>query len=98
MTDPLDREDWLEVLNREVYVTFGPRVLALDRRVLQEWSLFERRKLADGTIAPTVESLTVATAKAHELIYLTRQSALAQEVGCTVENPWVPHDATDPRA
>jgi predicted nucleic acid-binding protein len=87
-SDPLIRENWLDVLDREVHVTFGPRVLVLDRRVLQEWSLIERRRLADGAIAPTVESLTVATAKAHGLTYLTRQSPLAVEVGCAVENPW----------
>src|SRR5579864_8422582 len=55
--DPLIREDWLTALNREVYVTFGARVLPVDRRVLDEWALIERRTLSTGAMAPTVESL-----------------------------------------
>ena len=88
VSDPLIREDWLTALNREVYVTFGARVLPVDRRVLDEWALIERRMLSTGAMASTVESLAVATAKAHALTYVARESELAQEVGCALENPW----------
>ncbi len=75
-------------LRQELLPRFGQRILAISREVVQVWG----RKLAEaekrGASVPVVDSLIAATALAHDLVVVTRNSADMEPMGVTVLNPW----------
>lgn len=80
------RDDWLELVDREVPRTFGARLLPVNRVTLQRWSLFAADKTAPK--ASIDESISIATALAHSLVYVTRDSELAKYLRVDTESPW----------
>jgi hypothetical protein len=74
--------NWLEV---ELVGWFGPRLLPVTAAVADRWG---RLVAAAGRSIPAVDSLLAATALAHDLRLVTRNSADFQFPGLVVLNPW----------
>jgi hypothetical protein len=74
--------NWLE---GELVGWFGPRLLPVTAAVADRWG---RLVAAAGRSIPAVDSLLAATALAHDLRLVTRNSADFQFPGLVVLNPW----------
>lgn len=72
-------DTWLE----EVVAGFGDRVLHVDERVSDEWGRMNAIRPL-----PVVDALLAATARAHGLIFVTRNGADVQGVGVDILNPF----------
>ncbi|MBI1774683.1 MAG: type II toxin-antitoxin system VapC family toxin [Proteobacteria bacterium] len=72
-------EEWLT----EVDVAFGERVLAIDRRVMDEWGRMSAR-----SPIPVIDGMLAATAKVHDLTLVTRNDGDVSGLGAKVLNPF----------
>ncbi len=72
-------EKWLA----ELVVTFGARILPVDRVIAEEWG----RLMAIRSV-PVTDALLVATAKTHGLTLVTRNVADVAGLGVKVLNPF----------
>jgi predicted nucleic acid-binding protein len=66
-------ETWLE----ELLSTFAERILPIDERVAQVWGRINARESF-----PVIDSLLAATAEAHGLTLVTRNSKTSSAAGC----------------
>ena len=72
----------------EVAAGFGPRILAIDLPVVNAWAdvaLRHRRALRTVSAA---DELIAATAIAHDLTLITRNTRDFQFSGCKLHSPW----------
>jgi len=72
-------EAWLE----SVAAAFGERILPVDLAVAIEWGRMSGRRPI-----PTVDGLLAATAKAHDLMLVTRNASDVADLGARVLNPF----------
>ncbi len=72
-------EKWLGEVNE----AFGPRILPVDRKVADAWG----RLSAAGTF-PVIDALLAATAKAHDLTFVTRNVKDVAGSGVHCLNPF----------
>ena len=86
-TSPSKRQAWISKIDNDVPIQFGSRLLPVDRAVLQTWSRIANVGQASSS-ASMEESIEVATALHHGLVYVTAQSDLAASEGCPTESPW----------
>jgi predicted nucleic acid-binding protein len=78
-------EQWL-ALDLEVW--FADRVLPVDRRVAMRWASLVTQGSRTGRPLPTVDSIIAATALAHDLTIVTRNTKDFEGLGATIINPW----------
>jgi len=85
----LKRQNWLDLLDREVPRQFGIRLLPVDRALLEIWSRVANEPVGAANKPALIdESMEVATAIQYSLTYVVRESALAVKVRCPTESPW----------
>lgn len=72
-------ERWLARLTAE----HADRIVPIDPTIADEWG-----RIAARRPLPVVDGLLAATAKARELILVTRNAADVTGTGCRVMNPW----------
>lgn len=84
-TDEIKRQrlaDWLET---ELTSFFSGRILTIDPQVADRWG----RMMAEaGRPLPSVDSLLAATAAAHDLVMVTRNSKDFEGLPVQTFNPW----------
>ncbi len=74
--------DWLE---QTLPAFFSGRILPIDERVADHWG----RLLAEaGRPMPAIDSLIAATASAHNLMLVTRNTADFNYCGVEIIDPW----------
>ena len=78
-------KNWLE---DELTSRFEPRILPVDLPVAHAWGVFMARSTAVGANLGAVEALFAATAQAHELTLVTRNSRHFNRLGIPLLNPW----------
>ena len=86
---PFKRQEWLNRVDQQVPQQFGARLIPVDRQVWEKWSTISGN-MESGKEPPMDESIEIATALRHSLVYATKGSELAQAVRCPTENPWQP--------
>ena len=74
-------ELWLDSLQRD----FGDRLLPVSLTVADAWGL-----LNAPAPLPVVDSLLAATALAHGLVFVTRDTSKLEGAGVPLLNPWEP--------
>ena len=67
---------------------FDRRLLSVSREVAVMWGQMQGEAENKGTPIPTVDSLIAATAKAHDLVVVTRNGDDIERCGVEVINPW----------
>jgi predicted nucleic acid-binding protein len=78
-------EQWL---TQDLEVWFSGRVLPVDRQVAMRWASLVAQGSRTGRPLPTVDSLIAATALAHSLTVVTRNTKDFEGIGATTLNPW----------
>lgn len=74
--------DWIET---ELPAFFSGRILGIDTAVADRWG---RLVAQAGQPLPAIDSLLVATAAQHGLIFVTRNMRDVQGLGVQLINPW----------
>ena len=78
-------EHWLEHVLAE---RFSGRILSIDVEAADLWGRMQAQAEKHGHPLPTLDSLLAATALAHGLILVTRNSRDFAETGAELHNPW----------
>ena len=78
-------EHWL---TQDLEAWFSGRVLPVDRKVAMRWASLVAQGSRTGRSLPTVDSLIAATALAHGLTIVTRNTKDFEGIGATIVNPW----------
>lgn len=74
-------ERWLEELHR----LFADRIIPVDVAVAEEWG-----RINAGDPVPVEDGLMAATAKVHQMVFVTRNVADVARTGVRLLNPWEP--------
>jgi predicted nucleic acid-binding protein len=74
-------EAWLAQVNK----SFADRVLSIDQAVADTWG-----RMDAGRPLSTIDALLAATAKAHGMTLVTRNSSDVANIGVDVLNPFLP--------
>jgi toxin FitB len=80
-----DLERWLK---DELETWFLGRVLLLDRTVAERWAVLVAHSIRIGRPLPTLDSQIAATALAHDLTVVTRNTRDFESAGVRTFNPW----------
>jgi predicted nucleic acid-binding protein len=78
-------ETWLE---KDLHEWFENRLLIIDEAIANRWGLLAAAAQRVGTPLAIIDGLLSATALAHNLIVVTRNSADFASAGVPVLNPW----------
>jgi predicted nucleic acid-binding protein len=77
-------EHWL---TQDLEAWFSGRVLPVDRKVAMRWASVVAQATRTGRLLPTIDSLIGATALAHDLTIVTRNTRDFETIGVTIINP-----------
>ena len=80
-----DLQLWLE---HDLESWFEDRILPIDRKVANEWAELMIKCVRMGKPLPAIDSLIAATAIAHGLAVVTRNTRDFASAGATTVNPW----------
>lgn len=80
-----DLQQWFE---GELQARFSGRILPIDEAVASQWARFIAPLLKQGRPLPTIDSLLMATALAHGLTLVTRNTKDFSALGVDLMNPW----------
>jgi predicted nucleic acid-binding protein len=75
-------------LRQDLEAWFAERILPVDRRVADRWASLVAQGVRTGRPLPTADSLIAATALAHDLAIVTRNTRDFEGVGAATVNPW----------
>jgi toxin FitB len=78
-------ERWL---SQELEDWFAGRILPVDRRVAMSWASIVAQATRTGRTLPTIDSLIGATALAHDLVVVTRNTKDFAGICAMTINPW----------
>lgn len=67
---------------------FDGRILSIDIEVAEQWGLICAHAEKQGLSLPVVDGLIAATALAHGLIVVTRNTSDMEPSGVPLLNPW----------
>jgi hypothetical protein len=75
-------------LRQDLEAWFAGRILPVDRRVAARWASLVADSIRSGRPLPTVDSLIAATALAHDLAIVTRNTRDFEGIGAATVDPW----------
>jgi predicted nucleic acid-binding protein len=76
---------WFE---EEILTRYADRILVLDTAVMLRWGALMAALTARGRVLPAFDSLLAATALAHDMRLVTRNTQHFAETGVQLVNPW----------
>jgi predicted nucleic acid-binding protein len=83
------RKEFLQSwISNDLIQRFRSRILSVDEEVAVVWGRIQGEAERRGRPMPAVDSLIAATAVAHQLTVVTRNSSDIEESGVSVFNPW----------
>lgn len=80
-------EAWLQ---KDLRARFEDRILEIDEDVADRWGLLTAAARNSGIVLPVIDGLLAATALAHNLTLVTRDTGQIPSMGVAVFNPWLP--------
>ncbi|MBS1826767.1 MAG: type II toxin-antitoxin system VapC family toxin [Acidobacteria bacterium] len=78
-------EQWLR---HDLEEWFAGRILPVDRLVSDHWAILTAKRSIAGKPLPAIDSLIAATAIAHGLAIVTRNTKDFEGIGLLTVNPW----------
>lgn len=85
------RERLASWLAHELSARFKHRILGIGQRVAETWSIVTARCQKAGVTLGTMDAFIAATAEAHGLTLVTRNTRDFESVGIALLNPWDRH-------
>ncbi|MBL9188300.1 MAG: type II toxin-antitoxin system VapC family toxin [Opitutaceae bacterium] len=82
------RRELLRWLENEIEPGFSGRILGVDAEVARHWAEIQDRASRAGKSLPAMDSLFAATARAHDLTLVTRNTADFAAAGIPLIDPW----------
>jgi toxin FitB len=83
------RKEFLQSwISNDLIQRFRSRILSVDEEVAVVWGRIQGEAERRGRPMPAVDSLIAATAFAHQLTVVTRNSSDIEKSGVSVFNPW----------
>ncbi len=82
------RRDLQRWFDEDLPARFAGRILAFDARVASRWAHLTASLLDKGRPLPTLDSQIAATARAHDLVLVTRNVKDYAGTGVAILNPW----------
>jgi predicted nucleic acid-binding protein len=76
---------WLE---QEIEPAFADRTVAVDASVMRSWAGLQEQATRHGRALPVMDGLFAASALAHDLTLVTRNTADFAATGAKLVNPW----------
>jgi predicted nucleic acid-binding protein len=90
LTEGRKRRELLRWLETEIEPGFAGRTLGVDAAVARHWAENQDRATRAGKTLPVMDSLFAATALAHGLTLVTRNTADFAATGVALVDPWHP--------
>lgn len=86
---PANRRDELRRwVTHDLARRFVGRLLAVDEATAAEWGRMSAEGRSSGRELPTIDGLLLATAKTHDLAFVTRNESDCANRGVAIVNPW----------
>jgi len=86
---PANRRDELRRwVTHDLSRRFFGRLLAVDDATAGEWGRMSAEGRSIGRELPTIDGLLLATAKIHDLVFVTRNERDCANRGVAIVNPW----------
>lgn len=82
------RRQGLEGLNAHILLRFGGQVLPVDDHVARVWGDLSARLKRSGRVIGALDEMIAATALAHGLTLVTRNTRHFEGTGCAMISPW----------
>ena len=82
------RRQNLEEFFEETVNTFAGRVIPVEQQVAVAWGNILNEMEKNGRPIPIIDGFLVATARAHELTFVTRNVSDFARTGIPIVNPW----------
>ena len=83
------RDELQNWVTQDVPRHFVGRLLAVDDEVAREWGRLSAQGRATGRELPATDGLLLATARVHDLTFVTRNERDCTGRGIPVLNPWI---------
>lgn len=83
------RDELQNWVTQDVPRHFIGRLLAVDDEVAREWGRLSAQGRATGRELPATDGLLLATARVHDLTFVTRNERDCTGRGIPVLNPWI---------
>ena len=88
LTESPKRKALLDWIEKEVKPQFDGRILVPDVAVMEKWADIQSALQRHGKSVPVIDGILAATAAAHDLTIVTRNTADFKLTGVRVQNPW----------
>jgi toxin FitB len=75
-------------LKDELPIRFEGRILPVDLAIAQEWGVMFEKARSRGSTLGIMDAFLAATAHAHELMLVTRNTKDFQQLGTALFDPW----------
>jgi predicted nucleic acid-binding protein len=83
------RDELQRWVAKDVPRQFVGRLLVVDDNVAREWGRMSADGRATGRELPAIDGLLLATARTHDLIFVTRNTRDCADRGVSIVNPWL---------
>ncbi|MBC7356927.1 MAG: type II toxin-antitoxin system VapC family toxin [Desulfacinum sp.] len=88
VSDPARRMKIRRWLERDLAERFYGRILPIDIQVARVWGTVQAKAEANGRPMPAIDGLIAASAIAHDLTVVTRNTRDMEISGVSLLNPW----------
>ncbi len=77
-----------EWVYKDLYQRFDKRMIPISIKIAGIWGEIQGKAEQEGETMPAIDSLIAATAIAHELTVVTRNTDDMEKSGVSIHNPW----------
>lgn len=88
LPDSKKKDELNQWVDEDLFNRFKTRVLNINMKEVNRWGEFLARAEKNGSPLPAIDALIAATAQAHNLTVVTRNTKDMEGTGVELTNPW----------